>query len=310
MTASYIAAYRNGRIERTTHRASKWMRKCGMCPRRCGVNRFADEKGFCRTGRNAVVASYGPHFGEERPLVGTRGSGTIFFSHCNLFCIFCQNHDISHGGLGTPATPEDLAGIMLALQRAGCHNINLVTPSHVIHSILEALPIAVEKGLNIPLVYNCGGYELVPALKLLDGIVDIYMPDFKFVDPGVSRDLCDAPDYADRAGAAVREMHRQVGDLCCDGNGVARRGLLVRHLVMPNGLAGTARVMEFLAREVSVLTYVNIMDQYHPCGRAFEKPEINRRITRGEFLQALEAARQAGLTRLDDRHTHWIDVEL
>ncbi len=310
MPAAYIESYENGRLERAIGRATRWMKKCSLCPRRCGVDRMAGEKGFCRTGRYAVVASYGPHFGEERPLVGRSGSGTIFFSQCNLFCTFCQNYDISHGGEGTEATPEDLAAIMLALQRGGCHNINFVTPSHVIHAILEALPIAIRNGLQIPLVYNCGGYERVPALKLLDKVVDMYMPDFKFADPETARDLCDAPDYFDRARAGIREMHRQVGDLQCDRNGIAQRGLLVRHLVMPNGLSGTAQVMEFLAREVSPMTYVNIMDQYHPCGGAFGKPEIGRRITREEFSQALDAARRAGITRLDDRHRHWVDIEL
>jgi putative pyruvate formate lyase activating enzyme len=268
------------------------------------------ERGFCRTGKLAVVASYGPHYGEERPLVGRGGSGTVFFSHCNLFCDFCQNYDISHGGEGMTVSAEDLAEIMLALQKKGCHNINFVTPSHVIQPILEALPIAVEKGLNLPLVYNCGGYERVSALKLLDGIVDIYMPDFKFWDPGAARELCDAPDYPERARHALREMHRQVGDLVLDESGVARRGVLVRHLVMPNGLAGTGEIVDFIAAQISIQTYINIMDQYHPCGSAPANRAINRRITSAEFREALDAAAKAGLTRIDDRHRHWITVEL
>ncbi|MFZ2448162.1 MAG: radical SAM protein [Syntrophobacteraceae bacterium] len=310
MGLSYIAAYRDGRLHEAIRRASLWMRKCTLCPRLCNVDRMSDEKGYCKTGRRAVVASFGPHCGEERPLVGKNGSGTIFFSHCNLFCVFCQNYDISHGGEGTPAGPEELAGVMLSLQRRGCHNINFVTPSHVIYPILEALPIAIEGGLDVPLVYNCGGYERVAALKLLDGIVDIYMPDFKFWDPETARELCEAPDYPERARAGLKEMHRQVGDLVLDRGGVAQKGLLVRHLVMPNGLAGTAEVVEFLAKEISPDTYMNIMGQYHPCGGAFRKPEISRRITSEEFRDALDAARRAGLTRLDDRHRHWVDIEL
>ncbi len=299
MEASYIRAYREGRLREALGRASLWMRKCTLCPRLCGVNRMADEKGFCRTGRKAVVASYGPHFGEERPLVGGNGSGTIFFSHCNLFCVFCQNDDISHGGAGRPLEPEEIASIMLSLQQNGCHNINFVTPTHVIHAILEALVIAVEAGLTIPLIYNCGGYERVAALKLLDGIVDIYMPDFKFWSVEAAGELMDAPDYPERARAGLKEMHRQVGDLVLDRAGIARRGLLVRHLVMPDGLAGTGEVMEFLARQISVQTYVNVMDQYHPCGNASKYRRINRRITVEEFRVSVQAALRAGLIRLD-----------
>jgi putative pyruvate formate lyase activating enzyme len=267
----------------------------------CRVDRTAGETGFCRTGKLAVVAGYGPHYGEEKPLVGRGGSGTVFFTHCNLSCVFCQNYDISHGGEGTPVSAEDLAEVMLGLQKNGCHNINFVTPSHVIQPILEALAIAVEKGLRVPLIYNCGGYELVPALKLLDGIVDIYMPDFKFWDSEAARELCCAPDYPERARQAIREMHRQVGDLLVDENGVARRGVLVRHLVMPNGLAGTPGVAGFIAGEISAGTYVNIMDQYHPCGSAFGNRAINRRITSEELKEAVDAAARAGLTRLDGR---------
>jgi len=304
MSAVYIQAYRSGRLKEAGRRASLWMKRCTMCPRLCRVDRTVGETGFCRTGKLAVVASYGPHYGEERPLVGRKGSGTIFFTHCNLSCVFCQNYEISHGGEGTPVSAEVLAAIMLNLQMSGCHNINFVTPSHVIHPILDALAIAVEKGLHIPIVYNCGGYELVPALKLLDGIVDIYMPDFKFWDSGTAQELCCAPDYPERARQALREMRRQVGDLLVDENRVAQRGVLVRHLVMPNGLAGTAEVMDFIAREISPRTYVNIMDQYHPCGNAFGNRTINRRINSEEYRGAMEAAVKAGLTRLDSRHEY------
>jgi putative pyruvate formate lyase activating enzyme len=310
MAAAYLEAHRTGRLQENLRRSLEWMKKCTLCPRLCAVNRLEGETGICRTGRQAAVASYGPHFGEERPLVGTRGSGTIFFSHCNLYCLFCQNYDISHGGEGEVVTPETLATLMLHLQKQGCHNINLVTPSHVIAPILEALPHAIEKGLNIPLVYNTGGYDRTSALKLLDGIVDIYMPDFKFWDSEVSRKLSDAPDYPERAREAIKEMHGQVGDLQTDSRGVAQRGLLVRHLVMPNGLAGTSSVMHFLAEEISRNTYVNIMSQYHPCGGAIGQPDLGRRITSSEFDEALEMARLEGLTRLDERHRHWITLEL
>jgi len=261
--------------------------------------------GFCQTGRLAVLASFGPHFGEETPLVGRSGSGTIFFSHCNLMCIFCQNYEISHGGEGVPINAQQLAGIMLDLQGRGCHNINFVTPSHVIPQLLEALPLAVENGLQVPLVYNCGGYELVTALRLLDGIVDIYMPDFKFWDSDVAEQFCGARDYTERAREAFLEMHRQVGDLQLDSNGIALRGLLVRHLVMPFGLAGTKSVLDFLATSISKNTYINIMDQYRPCGGAVGKSSIGRRITADEYREALQIAKEVGLTRLDRRADRW-----
>lgn len=286
------------------------MKKCTLCPRMCGTDRMAGEKGYCRTGRHAVVASYGPHFGEEKPLVGRHGSGTVFFTHCNLYCIFCQNYEISHGGEGTPAGAEELAEVMVRLQRGGCCNINFVTPSHVIPQILESLPIAIEMGLRIPLVYNSGGYDRAAALKLLDGVVDIYMPDFKFWDPGTAEELCAAPDYPLRAREALREMHRQVGDLRLNGEGVAERGLLVRHLVMPGGLAGTESVLRFIAEEISPNTYVNIMDQYHPCGEAAARPGLARRITSRELDDALRVAGEVGLARLDERRKHWLSFEL
>jgi putative pyruvate formate lyase activating enzyme len=265
--------------------------------------------GYCRTGRYAVVASYGPHFGEEKPLVGRRGSGAIFFSHCNLFCSFCQNYDISREGHGRAVSAEELADIMVQLQQEGCHNINLVTPSHVIAQILEALPRAIENGLHVPIVYNSGGYDRASALKLLDGMVDIYMPDFKFWDAEVAARLCDAPDYPQRARESFHEMHRQVGDLTLDSSGIAQRGLLVRHLVMPEGLAGTESVLHFLATEISRDTYINIMNQYHPCGMAVGMDQIGRCLTKQEFEDALEMARKEGLKRLDDRHAHRVSIE-
>jgi putative pyruvate formate lyase activating enzyme len=302
MHPSYLRAYEDGRLARRVSESQRWLNKCSLCPRMCKVNRLVDEKGTCRTGRLAVVASYGAHFGEEDPLVGTNGSGTIFFTHCNLYCLFCQNYDISHGGEGVPVTADQLANMMIELQRQGCHNINFVTPSHVIAQILEALPLAIESGLRIPLVYNCGGYERVAALKLLAGIVDIYMPDFKFWDEAVARSLCAAADYPERARQALREMHRQVGDLRLDAAGIAQRGLLVRHLVLPRGVAGTRPILRFIAREISPDTYVNVMDQYRPCGDALGRADIGRGITTAEYDEALSIAREEGLRRLDERN--------
>ncbi len=310
MEGSYLKLWRHGKLEERIRRGLQWMSSCTLCPRMCKVNRNEGETGYCRTPRHALVASYGPHFGEERPLVGQKGSGAIFFSYCNLGCVFCQNYEISHGGEGVPVGPQTLADIMVSLQERGCHNINFVTPTHVVPQILEALPHAIEKGLKIPLVYNCGGYERRAALKLLDGIVDIYMPDFKFWDPHVAEKLCEAFDYPERARQALREMHRQVGELQGDEKGVAQKGLLVRHLVMPEGLAGTEHIVRFIAEEISPRTYVNIMSQYHPCGEALKMPQIARTLTGSEFEAALNAAREAGLERLDERHKHWIDILL
>ena len=247
------------------------------------------------------MASAAPHFGEESSLVGTAGSGTIFFSSCNLLCSFCQNYDISHYNAGTETTAEQLASMMLDLQGCGCHNINFVTPTHVVPQILEALPAAIERGLNIPLVYNCGGYENVKTLQLLEEVFDIYMPDFKFWDNRWADVLCNAPDYREMAETALKEMFRQVGDLTVSQSGIAERGLIVRHLVMPNEVTGTENILRFLAAEISPHTYVNVMDQYRPCYRADSDPKINRRIMCSEFDQALTWAREAGLMRLDKR---------
>ncbi len=301
MKASYVALARSGELKRRADQAVACLEVCRLCSRECGVNRLMDEHGFCRTGRLARVASYSPHFGEESPLVGIHGSGTIFISSCNLLCSFCQNREISHGNQGEEAEAGRLAQVMLILAEQGCHNINVVTPSHVVPQILEALVIAADRGLQIPLVYNSGGYDKVETLQLLDGVVDIYMPDFKFWEGTWSDRYCSAPDYSVAARAALREMHRQVGDLQLDENGIAERGLLVRHLVMPGGIAGTAQVADFIAREISEHTYVNIMDQYHPCGDACRDETIHRRLTAREFRQATEAAKEAGLKRLDPR---------
>jgi putative pyruvate formate lyase activating enzyme len=247
------------------------------------------------------VASYNAHFGEEAPLVGRHGSGTIFLSSCNLLCGFCQNYEISHGGEGIEVESEQMADMMLLLAERGCHNINFVTPTHVVPQILEALVPAIERGLRIPLVYNSSGYDREETLQLLDGVFDIYMPDFKFWDGKYAKRFCDAEDYPQIARKAIQEMHRQVGNLETDEEGIAQRGLLVRHLVMPNGVAGTGGVSGFLARQISPNTYVNIMDQYRPCGTANQDPLINRRLTAEEFRDAIQAAKNQGLVRLDPR---------
>jgi putative pyruvate formate lyase activating enzyme len=277
------------------------LKSCTLCPRSCRVDRLKGQKGYCRTGRHAVLSSYAPHFGEENPLVGTRGSGTIFFAHCNLLCLFCQNYEISHLGEGREAQGKKLAGAMLQLQEMGCHNINFVSPTHVVPQILEALPIAIRGGLKIPLVYNTGTYDSIETLRLLDGIFDIYMPDLKFMEGEASQKYCQAEDYPERAQLAIREMHRQVGDLKINRQGMAERGLLVRHLVMPGGLAGTRRAMVFLFREISPNTYVNIMAQFRPCGPAKDDPPLNRRISEVEFEEAVQIAGEEGIRRLDQR---------
>jgi len=278
--------------------ARRMLETCVLCPRGCLAARTEGETGFCQVGALARVASYGPHFGEEAPLVGHGGSGTIFFGGCNLGCLFCQNHSISRGPHGEEMTAPRLAGIMFNLQQQGCHNLNLVTPTHVMPQILAALHAAIPLGLRLPIVYNCGGYETVEALRLLDGVVDMYMPDAKFLDAGVAGRLCQAPDYPERMQAAIREMYRQVGPLQVEPDGIARRGLLVRHLVMPEGQSTTPAVMQFLASVDSDI-YVNLMDQYRPCYRAGEVPEIARPLTHEEYREAVQAARAAGLRRLD-----------
>ncbi len=278
--------------------AEEFLKECTLCPRECRIDRTSDERGFCRTGDKPFVSSWSPHFGEERPLVGRFGSGTIFFGNCNLGCLFCQNYSISHLGEGVEISFEKLADIMLTLQKGGCHNINFVTPTHQMPMILRSIYIAIQKGLTVPVVYNCGGYESLHAIRLLKGVVDIYMPDFKYIDPEMAKKYSYAEDYPEAAKTAVKEMYRQVGDLIID-NGIARRGLLVRHLVLPDGIAGTADVVKFIAEEISKDTYINIMDQYHPCYKAFDNPPLDRRITNKEYKDALRIALEAGLKRID-----------
>ncbi len=275
------------------------LKNCTLCPRQCKVDRTAGKLGVCKTGDRPFISSWGPHFGEERPLVGRYGSGTIFFGHCNLGCIFCQNYTISHLGEGCEMSFERLADVMLEIQAMGCHNINLVTPTHQMPMILRSLAIAAERGIRIPIVYNCGGYESLEAVKLLDGVIDIYMPDFKYADPAMAFKYSHAKDYPVVTKAVIKEMHRQVGDLVMDENGVALRGFLIRHLVLPEGVAGTEEVVKFISEEISKKTYVNIMDQYRPCYKANKHPTLDRRITGKEFTEAVRLALQAGLKRLD-----------
>jgi putative pyruvate formate lyase activating enzyme len=279
--------------------AEEILKECTLCPRECKVDRTAGEKGFCRAGDKPFISSYGPHFGEEKPLVGRSGSGTIFMGNCNLGCIFCQNYSISHLGEGIVMSFEKLADVMLSLQKEGCHNINFVTPTHQMPMLLRSLLIASEKGLRLPIVYNCGGYESLHAIQLLEGVVDIYMPDFKYADPASAKKYSDAENYPEVARAALKEMHRQVGDLMTDKRGIAMRGVLVRHLVLPEGIAGTAKIVKFIAEEISKNTYINIMDQYHPCYKAFDHPPLNRRITAKEYTEALNLAIESGIKRID-----------
>jgi len=298
---AYIATFRNGLLKEKIEKAYDLLRSCTLCPRRCKVDRMSGQTGFCKTGASAYVSSYNPHFGEEAPLVGSQGSGTIFFTHCNLLCIFCQNYDISHEGYGREKSHEQLASMMLQLQNAGCHNVNFVTPSHVVPQILAALEKAIDEGLSVPLIFNTGGYDNVETLKILEGIFDIYMPDFKFWNPEIADATCKAKDYPEMARRAIIEMHRQVGDLEIDEAGIARRGLLIRHLVLPSGLAGTREIMKFIAKEISSNTYVNIMPQYRPCGRASEMEGLSIRLSVDDYNNALQSAGEEGLTRLDSR---------
>lgn len=278
-------------------KAYKILKECRLCPRECKVNRIKEEKGFCRSGALPIVSSFGPHFGEEPPLVGTHGSGTIFLTWCNLCCIYCQNYTISHLGEGREISLEEFASQMLSLQKRGCHNINFVTPTHFVPQILAAVEIAIEKGLNVPLVYNTGGYDQIETLKLLDGIFDIYMPDIKYSNPEIAKRYSSgASDYPQVVKKALREMHRQVGDLVIE-NGIAQRGLLIRHLVLPNNLAGTKEAMHFIAQELSKDSYVNVMAQYRPEYKAHEHPLLSRPPTAEEYREALEIAKKEGLHR-------------
>ena len=300
---AYLRLYRSGELARRADEAVAALADCALCPRDCHVNRLADKFAVCKTGRYAVVGSHFPHFGEEDCLRGWRGSGTIFFSWCNLRCVFCQNYDISWQGEGDATRPDELAEMMLQLQQLGCHNINFVTPEHVVPQILEALPLAIAGGLRLPLVYNTSAYDSEHSIRLMDGVVDIYMPDFKFWHSEMAREYSKAPNYPDAARRVIKMMHDQVGDLMFDEHGLALRGVLLRHLVMPGGICGTREIMEWAARELGPDTYVNVMAQYYPAGKVSgsQYVQINRRISGDEFAEALATARAAGLRRLDTR---------
>jgi putative pyruvate formate lyase activating enzyme len=282
-------------FDRRIEKAYKLLSSCEVCPHQCRVNRLKGERGFCRSGEEVIVSSYNAHFGEEPPLVGNFGSGTIFFTHCNLKCIYCQNYPISQLGNGNKVTLQELAKIMLALQKRKCHNINLVTPTHFVPQILKSFKLAIKMGLCIPIVYNTSGYESVETLRLLDNIVDIYLPDARYADNEIAEKYSSAPDYFEIMKEALKEMHRQVGDLALDQIGVARSGLIVRHLILPDGLSGTRKIMRFIAREVSPHTYISLMAQYFPAYQAGQFSPLSRRINRKEYREALRAFKEEGL---------------
>lgn len=293
---SYIANYESGELENRIIRLTKILETCRLCPRQCMVDRLRGKLGYCQAGAKLEVSSYFPHFGEERPLVGRCGSGTIFLTHCNLKCNFCQNYDISHLGVGKSIFTQDLSRMMLSLQMQGCHNINFVTPTHYVPQLVAVLPFAIQMGLELPIVYNCGGYESLEVIELLDGIVDIYMPDAKFSSSQYAKQYANAPDYFDVLKIVLNEMHRQVGELKLE-NGIAYRGLLIRHLVMPNDVAGSEQILKFIAKELSTESYVNIMSQYRPCFDAVDEPLINRRIASKEYYETIDLAKKFGLHR-------------
>jgi len=283
---AYIGSFRNGRLKLTREKLFARLASCDICPRKCGVNRLSGKTGFCKTAALPKIYSFMPHHGEEPPVSGEKGSGTIFFSHCNMGCVYCQNYEFSQSGKGREYSFEEVARIMLGLQDSGCHNINLVTPTHVLPQILKSLEIAAEMGLKIPLVYNTSGYESADVLRLLDNIVDIYLADMRYSDPAVSQRLSLAPDYPQVNRLAVKEMQRQVGIADFNANGLIRRGLIIRHLVLPNRLSGTEEIMRFISGEVSEDTYVSLMSQYLPYYKASGYPEINRRLNSGEYEEA------------------------
>jgi putative pyruvate formate lyase activating enzyme len=294
---SYIDLFEKGELQKRIQLLMEILKECRLCPRECGVNRLDGEVGYCGAPSELMISSAFPHFGEESPLVGYHGSGTIFLTHCNLRCIFCQNYDISHLGRGECITRSDMAKFMQRLQEMGCHNINFVTPTHYAPQIVASLPEAINMGLRLPIVYNCSGYESIEVIQLLEGVVDIYMPDAKYMDEKYSKIFSNAPDYPEVIKTVLKEMHRQVGNLATNSKGIAERGLLIRHLVMPGGVASSEAVLRFIAEEISPHSYVNIMDQYRPEYRAHEYPEINRRITHKEYMEATQMAKRFHLYR-------------
>lgn len=310
--ASYLKLYESGELDDRIDKLYRVLESCELCARKCRVNRLEGHQGYCKSGKELVVSSYGPHFGEEEPLVGkggglvisgtlgfnpAGGSGTIFLTGCNLLCIYCQNYDISHLRHGNIVSESQVANYAIELQKAGCHNINFVTPTHFTPQLIKALALAVKRGLHLPIVWNCGGYENVEIIKLLGGIIDIYMPDIKYGASESAKRYSDAPDYFERCKESVREMHRQVGDLKLNERGIAHQGLLIRHLALPNNFAGSVEVLKFIAREVSHNSYVNVMSQYRPEGEAFKYKEIDRYPTSEEFYRVLDMAEKLDLTR-------------
>lgn len=316
----YLKLYETKELEYRIHVIYRILESCELCPRKCKVNRLIDEKGYCKSGKELVVSSYGPHFGEEESLVGeiTRliplsdlnthysgGSGTIFLTNCNLLCRYCQNYNISHLGYGILTTEERVANYALELQQRGCHNVNFVTPTHYTPQIIKSISIAAKLGLKLPIVWNCSGYENVETIKLLNGIVDIYMPDIKYGDSEPAEKYSNASDYFERCKESLLEMYHQVGDLQLDERGIAYKGLLIRHLVLPNDLAGSKAILKFIAEELSLNSYVNIMSQYRPEGEANQYSELNRRPTRDEYFKVIQMANKYGLTRgLQEKHLH------
>ena len=305
---AYLKLHKTGELKKRAEELWAIMESCELCPRRCGVNRHEGMSGFCRApGTTLVISSSHPHFGEERSLVGKGGSGTIFLTHCNLRCVFCQNWEVAHRGIGSESTIDDFASKMLELQEIGCHNINLVTPTHYSAHILKAIDIAAERGLRLPIVYNTSGWERLEVVKLLDGIVDIYLPDFKYWDSDMSAKYSDeAESYPEMTGKAILEMHRQVGVAKPAKDGVMQRGLMIRHLVMPNNIGGSEKVMEWIAGILPKDTYVNIMVQYSPVFKAYDYPELSRRITKEEYIKVVDKAKDLGLTNLDVQGYYWL----
>ncbi|MGA2683241.1 MAG: radical SAM protein [Candidatus Bathyarchaeia archaeon] len=293
---SYLKLYESGELDERIARLYSILESCELCPRRCKVNRLKAQKGYCRSGVELTISSYGPHFGEEPEITGRNGSGTIFLTNCNLLCIFCQNYETSHLGYGKEVSIDETAEIMLRLQGRGCHNINVVTPTHYTPQLVKTISVAAARGLKLPIFWNCSGYENVETIKLLEGIVDIYKPDIKYGESEPAKKYSNAPDYFERCKEAVREMHRQVGDLKVNKKGIAYRGLLIRHLVLPNNLAGSEKVLEFAA-ELSKESYVNIMAQYRPCGKAYEHEKLSRRPSRTEYFRVVDYAKKLGLHR-------------
>jgi len=296
MYPSYLESYHNGSLKKIITETYRMFGSCEICPRRCKVNRLKDEKGFCKTGLKVKVCSFLPHHGEEPPISGERGSGTIFFSNCNMGCVYCQNYEFSQLGQGREVEVEELADFMLQLQKMSCHNINLVTPTHVMPQILKALDMAIAGGLKIPIVYNTGGYELAEVIKLLEGIVDIYLPDMRYADSDMAIKYSLAPDYPKYNQDALKEMHRQVGVARMDNYGIIKRGVIIRHLVLPDKIAGTDKIIRFIAQELSPDSYVSLMSQYRPCYQANKFKEISRRLRAEEYEEAKEAMQKYGLS--------------